>query len=128
MTTVHGRWPSDRTVQVNFAYWVALQNEVLEPGPALHHPLPAMLDALREGGSIKAAAKALGHSYRHVWGELRRWEQAFGQPLIQKVKGQRAQLTPFGECLLGQEREIQARFAAHLDALRSELEKVFGNE
>jgi putative molybdopterin biosynthesis protein len=43
------------------------------PGRDLHHPLMAMLAAVRETGSIGGAAQRLGISYRHTWGELRRW-------------------------------------------------------
>src|SRR3546814_13129186 len=41
-----------------------------------------LLFAVREHGSISAAAKSLGLSYRHVWGELKRWEQTLGRTLI----------------------------------------------
>jgi putative molybdopterin biosynthesis protein len=41
-----------------------------------------LLQAVAEHGSISAAARALGLSYRHVWGELKRWEQELGQELI----------------------------------------------
>ena len=34
------------------------------------------LRAVSESGSILAASKALGLSYRHVWGEFKRWEKA----------------------------------------------------
>ena len=36
----------------------------------LHHPLIEMLDAIQTQGSISAAARHVGRSYRHVWGEL----------------------------------------------------------
>lgn len=118
---------AERSVQVSFAYSLAPHEAptCADARPALHHPLPAMLEALRESGSIKRAAASLGLSYRHVWGELRRWEADLGRPLIHKTKGQRTRLTPFGERLLGQEREIQARYTAQLERLREELERAF---
>ena len=40
-------------------------------GADVHNPLFELLSAVREHGSIQHAAKALGASYRHVWGALR---------------------------------------------------------
>ncbi|RYF60909.1 MAG: LysR family transcriptional regulator, partial [Comamonadaceae bacterium] len=37
-------------------------------GAAIRNALMDLLHAVREQGSISAAAKALGLSYRHVWG------------------------------------------------------------
>jgi putative molybdopterin biosynthesis protein len=91
----------------------------------LHHPLIELLEAIHAHGSISAAAKALGRSYRHVWGELRRWEQELGQELLVWTKGQPAALTPFGTKLLWAERQAQARLAPQLAALRGELERAF---
>ena len=95
------------------------------PQRDLHHPLMAMLAAVHDTGSISAAARALGLSYRHVWGELKRWEGELGQELVIWVKGQAALLSPFGEKLLWAERRAQARLAPQIEALRSELEQAF---
>jgi putative molybdopterin biosynthesis protein len=59
-------------------------------------------------GSISAAARRLSLSYRHVWGELKRWELELGQTLVLWAKGQPAALSPFGEKLLWAERRAQA--------------------
>ncbi len=90
----------------------------------LHHPLMALLAAVHDHGSISGAARALSLSYRHVWGELKRWEGELGQALVLWVKGQRAVLSPFGEKLLWAERRAQARLAPQVEALRSELERA----
>ena len=84
-----------------------------------------LLQAVRSSGSISAAARALGLSYRHVWGELKRWEQTLGQPLIVWEKGQPARLTEFGDKLLWAERQAQARLAPQIEALRVDLERAF---
>lgn len=94
------------------------------PLGAVHHPLFSLIDALHRHGSIQSAADALGLSYRHVWGELRRWEGQLGRSLIVWNKGQRAMLTPFGEKLLWAERRAQARLAPQIEALRMELERA----
>ncbi len=91
----------------------------------LHHPLMALLQAVRGSGSISMAAKVLGLSYRHVWGELKRWEQSLDHPLIVWEKGQAARLTEFADKLLWAERQAQARLAPQISALQAELEKTF---
>ncbi|MBK6006762.1 helix-turn-helix transcriptional regulator [Ramlibacter ginsenosidimutans] len=84
-----------------------------------------LLHAVQEQGSIAAAARVLGLSYRHVWGELRRWEEQLGHPLLLWEKGQRARLAPFGEKLLWAERQAQARLAPQIESLRADLERAF---
>lgn len=91
----------------------------------LHHPLLALLAAVHDTGSITRATQALGLSYRHVWGELKRWEGELGQSLVEWSKGQPARLSLFGEKLLWAERRAQARLAPQIEALRSELEQAF---
>jgi molybdate transport repressor ModE-like protein len=87
--------------------------------------LVELLQAVRAQGSISGAARGLGLSYRHVWGELRRWEQELGHALIVWEKGQRAQLTAFGDKLLWAEQQAQARLAPQIEALHAELERAF---
>ena len=94
--------------------------------PALvRNPLLDLLQAVSSAGSISAGARALGLSYRHVWGELKRWENELGNELVIWEKGQSARLTPFGAKLMWAERQAQARLAAQIEALRSELERAF---
>jgi putative molybdopterin biosynthesis protein len=92
---------------------------------AIRNALIDLLGAVRESGSISAAAKALGFSYRHVWGELKRWEAELGQPLIVWEKGQAARLSEFGDKLLWAERHAQARLAPQIEALHADLERTF---
>ena len=91
----------------------------------LRHPLMALLQAVAQRGSISAAARDLGLSYRHVWGELKRWEDVMGQELIVWEKGQSAKLTEFGTKLMWAERQTQARLAPQIEALRADLERTF---
>lgn len=94
-------------------------------GHAIRNPLIEMLQAVREQGSISAAAKLLDLSYRHVWGELKRWERELGHPLILWEKGQPARLAEFGEKLLWAERQAQARLAPQIASLHADLERAF---
>ena len=69
-------------------------------GASLTNPLVDLLRTLRDSGSISAAARALGSSYRHTWGALKQWEQVLGAELVVWIKGQPARLTPLAERLL----------------------------
>ncbi len=94
-------------------------------GPDLHHPLLELLEAVDRTGSISAAAREKALSYRHVWGELKRWESELGRPLLVWTRGQPARLSTFGSKLLWTERQAQARLAPQLASLRNELERAF---
>jgi len=83
------------------------------------------LQAVATHGSISGAARGLGLSYRHVWGELKRWESELGNDLIVWEKGQPAQLSEFGAKLMWAERQAQARLSPQIEALRSDLERAF---
>ncbi len=108
--------------RVHLTYTLAGRNDSQRD---LHHPLMALLAAVHDSGSISGAARALSLSYRHAWGELKRWEVELGQTLVSWVKGQPAVLSPFGEKLLWAERRAQARLAPQVESLRSELERAF---
>jgi putative molybdopterin biosynthesis protein len=97
-----------------------------DSSPALvRNPLMDLLRAVSSAGSISAGARLLGLSYRHVWGELKRWEQELGNELVVWEKGQSARLTEFGAKLMWAERQAQARLAPQIEALRSDLERAF---
>ena len=97
-----------------------------DAGDALiRNPLPEMLEAVAQQGSISGAARALGLSYRHVWGALKRWEDQLGGELVTWGKGQSAQLSEFGTKLLWAERQAQARLAPQIAALHADLERAF---
>ena len=91
----------------------------------IRNPLPELLQAVAEQGSISGAARALDLSYRHVWGALKRWEEQLGGELIVWGKGQSAQLSEFGTKLLWAERQAQARLAPQIAALHADLERAF---
>lgn len=94
------------------------------PEALIRNPLMDLLAAVRAQGSISGAARVLGQSYRHVWGELKRWERELGQPLIVWERGQPARLTEFADKLLWAERQAQARLAPQIAALHADLERA----
>ena len=91
----------------------------------VRNPLIDLLQAVSTQGSISAGARLLGLSYRHVWGELKRWETELGGELLIWEKGQSARLSEFGSKLMWAERQAQARLAPQIEALRAELERSF---
>ncbi|MBL8331827.1 MAG: helix-turn-helix transcriptional regulator [Rubrivivax sp.] len=93
-------------------------------GAEVQNPLFDLLSAISGHGSIQHAAKAMGASYRHVWGACRQWEAELGEPLLHWAQGQPARLTPFAERLLWAEKRARSRLVPHIEALRAELERV----
>ena len=96
-----------------------------QQGAEIENPLFDLLSALQQQGSIGQAASALGLSYRHVWGALKHWEDVLGQSLVLWAKGRHARLTPFAERLVWAERQARTRMTPHVEALRTELKRVF---
>jgi len=85
------------------AFKVWLENEhkryIFGEGPFV------ILQKIEETGTLSGAAKALGMSYRHAWGTIRRIERMIGEPLIKTRKGGKAggggaELTEAGKNLL----------------------------
>ncbi len=91
----------------------------------VRNPLIDLLGAVAQTGSISAAARRLDLSYRHVWGELKRWEEVLGHEIIVWEKGKSAKLTEFASKLLWAEAQAQARLAPQIEALRNDLERTF---
>ena len=108
-----------RKIELSYQLSAQRERETL-----IRNQLMDLLQAVRSAGSISAAARHMGLSYRHVWGLLKEWELTVGQPLIVWERGQSATLTPFADKLLWTERLAQARLAPQIEALRAELERT----
>jgi len=109
----------DRGIRLQYTFGRTAQR-----GADVANPLFELLTAVHEHGSIQQAARAMGASYRHVWGQLRHWEQVLGQPLVAWAQGQPARLTPFAQRLRWAEASARTRLTPHIEALRVELERV----
>jgi molybdate transport system regulatory protein len=63
-----------------------------------------ILKLIEEKGSLKAACDEMGYTYRLTWGNLRKIENFFGFPLLEKHRGGsekgRTVLTPEGKKLV----------------------------
>jgi len=79
-----------------------------------------LLRKVEELGTLSDAARALGMSYRHAWGLIKRTEKLMGKPLLKTWKGGRggggAQLTETGLRLLKEFLRVKKTFSkASLD-------------
>ncbi len=70
-----------------------------------------LLDALDREGSISAAGRALGMSYRRAWMLVDVMNRCWREPLVAAVPGgsanSGAQVTPFGRAVLKHYRKLQ---------------------
>jgi molybdate transport system regulatory protein len=63
-----------------------------------------ILKAIEEHGSLKAATRSLGITYRRTWGDLKKIEEMLGFPILEKERGGKeggkSSLTPEGRKLV----------------------------
>jgi molybdate transport system regulatory protein len=71
-----------------------------------------LLEHIAETGSIAAAGKAMGMSYKRAWSLVQALNEGFGSPLVATSRGGSAQggaaLTPSGREVLARYRHMQA--------------------
>lgn len=96
-------------------------------GATLSNPLFELLGAISDSGSITHAARALGCSYRYVWGTIRKWEKTLGEPLVSWAQGQKARPTEFAQRLVWAERRARIRMQPHIEALRADLARIISD-
>jgi len=79
-----------------------------------------LIARISETGSISAAARAMGMSYRRAWQLAEALNRDFRAPVIETAIGGRrgggARVTPFGERLLGEFRAMEAKASASIAA------------
>src|SRR5690348_6609599 len=90
--------------------------------------LVPLLAAIRRLGSLAAAAREVGYSYRHVWNLLGDWNRRLGEPLVELEQGRGARLTPLALKLLELEERVRARLAPHFAELAREFERELHRE
>ncbi|OAM76087.1 winged helix-turn-helix domain-containing protein [Devosia elaeis] len=85
-----------------------------------------LLEGIARSGSIAAAGKAMGMSYKRAWGLVQALNDGFGAPLVEANRGGAGQggavLTPLGQQVLAAYRAMQAKtesaIAGEVAALR----------
>jgi molybdate transport system regulatory protein len=99
------------------------ESEQLGPGKI------RLLELLKETGSISAAGRAMGMSYRRAWLLIDDLNHMFVEPVTYTRHGGRdgggASITPFGEQLVAHYRTIESgvhsAFRAQLDAISAAM-------
>jgi molybdate transport system regulatory protein len=92
---------------------------VFESGARIGPGKAALLESIRDTGSISAAARDMGMSYKRAWLLLDSMNQAFTEPVVTAAPGGAggggATLTPFGAEVLERYRRINDRATATAD-------------
>jgi len=104
---------------------------VIEPDVAIGPGKADLLEAIRDTGSISAAGRKLGMSYRRAWLLVDELNQHLGAPVVAAVtggaKGGGAALTRTGEEVLTRYRAMEAAcrtaIAADVQALRNLIKR-----
>ncbi len=100
---------------------------VLRHGVAIGPGRAELLDGIREHGSISAAGRASGMSYKRAWALIEAMNTGFREPLVEASRGGAAGggalLTPPGETVLALYRRIEATAAT---ASADEIDQLAG--
>lgn len=79
-----------------------------------------LLTLIDERGSISAAARAMGMSYRRAWDLVNTMNQAFREPVVDTAtggsQGGGAELTEFGRSVLARYRDMERHAAEAVDS------------
>lgn len=109
--------------RVRLALYLGESGHKLGPGKV------RLLEAVRDTGSISAAARALGMAYRHAWVLVDELNRCFDEPVVAASIGGRAgggaELTPWGAELVRRfhriEQSSRGAIARELAALERRL-------
>lgn len=85
---------------------------VVVPGVGIGPGKAALLEGIKETGSIAAAGRKIAMSYKRAWYLVEAMNGHFNRPLVEASKGGKtgggAKLTPLGEDVLAAFREMEA--------------------
>lgn len=99
-------WPDEPKLRLRIVFG---PQAMLGPGKA------DLLEAIRETGSISAAGRRLGMSYKRAWSLVEILNGVFRDPLVESARGGPrgggARLTEAGETVLSHYRAIETRIA-----------------
>jgi molybdate transport system regulatory protein len=106
---------------------------VMAPGgPAMGPGKAELIERIAQTGSISAAARAMGMSYRRAWLLVESLNRAYREPVVRTaIGGQRgggAQVTPYGRLLVRRFRAMEAKasgaIAQELRSFERELRRT----
>jgi molybdate transport system regulatory protein len=101
---------------------------VLEPDIAIGPGKADILEGIRETGSIAAAGRRLGMSYKRAWYLVETMNRCFKRPLVEAIKGGRtgggARLTELGQEVLARYRRMETLTA---EAIEPEMAALRGS-
>ena len=104
-------------LKVKSKVWVELEGE-----PVLGDAKVRLLEEIDAKGSIKAAASALGMTYRGAWAKLRAMEERLGERLVERraggPSGGGSTLTPLA-------RELVRRYKAFREGINEYVDTKF---
>jgi len=90
----------------------------------------ALLAAIREHGSISAAAKIVGLSYKAAWDAVQALNNLFDRPLVSASPGGKeggaTVVTPAGEAVIEAFAQVEAELAVAVDRLQAKLSAPAG--
>ncbi|MCF6177826.1 MAG: LysR family transcriptional regulator [Geopsychrobacter sp.] len=108
------------SIRVRAKVWLEADGE-----PLIGDGRERLLRAIDQGGSLNAAAAALGISYRKAWSQLRQMEEHCPFPLVERSKGGKGggstQLTPKAH-------ELIDRFARLKSGLNEMIDAKFADQ
>ncbi|MFC4352433.1 winged helix-turn-helix domain-containing protein [Fodinicurvata halophila] len=109
---------------------------VLEPDVAIGPGKADILEAIRDTGSIAAAGRRMGMSYRRAWHLVETMNACFQRPLVETHRGGKARggasLSATGERVLACYRRMEsltnAAISEEMETLRGELIQQTGEK
>jgi molybdate transport system regulatory protein len=115
LQNISGRWKLVLEKRIKPKVRILLGAEIaIGPGKA------DLLDALARTGSISAAAREMGMSYRRAWGLVDTMNRCFAAPLVEASKGGSggggARVTDLGLEVLARYRAMEVKAAASVAA------------
>ncbi len=101
---------------------------VLAPGVGIGPGKADLMEGIRETGSIAAAGRRIGMSYKRAWLLVSTLNRHFATPVIEASKGGKAgggaQLTPLGEEVLAAYRDMERRTQKAIAPVLTKLDRL----
>lgn len=104
-------------MDVKFKIWFEEKGDV-----AFAEGRRMLLEAVERLGSLNAAAKELGMSYRAAWGKIKATEKALGMKLLEVTTGGKG---GGGATLTPEAKELILKYKKYTDRMTSLMEKEF---